>query len=263
MDRIDVSVRKSPHFTISRSVVLFVALVLLAQCVGCNGDGDGHEMLPASPSAGPSSVETLMERVLLAIKQEDRDDLLGLYYWEGVDEDFRAKQCDMACRWFLGLQVGEAYIEEAPVGDTPCTFDGQPLVYTLPPTRQITLKEVQTDPRVEMTFYLGAAEVDGVWYLVAARRRRPNEVPQVAVIEEYKGPAANPRPGNGREKYEAVKIGMSRDEVFAILGNVMVHKEQETEDSQVIYEWPFRGGSISVGFTDGIAGWKGNTFVNK
>ncbi len=203
-----------------------------------------------------------MDQVLLAIKHQDRDRLLSLVHWEGVDEEFRTTHWGILCDSLLGDQYRETYIEEAPADDALLVLNGEELVWTSPPTRRIVLRHVKTQPDQEMTTHLSAAQIDGIWYIVGRRRRAPGEALAAVAIDEYKGPAANPRPGGGREKYNAIDSGMPRDQVFMILGNVLVHKLEQTGGSQEAYEWEYRGGNISVGFSDGVAQWKSNTFVN-
>jgi len=145
----------------------------------------------------------------------------------------------------------------------PLIADGQPLIWTVPLTRHIVLIPAEAKTPDDGNIIIYAGKIDGVWFLAAGRRGRTGESQPAAVIDKYTGPAANHRPAGGPEKYEAVKIGMSRERVFENPGQGPGPQDAGDWGSQEAYEWEYRGGTITVGFNDGLAEWKANTFVNR
>jgi len=109
-----------------------------------------------------------------------------------------------------------------------------------------------------------AAEVDGKWYLAARKYADKNDPdgPRLTHIEKYEGPAANPRPEGGREKYDLLEMGMPYKKVLEILGKPDHTETEDTGGSEAQYTWEFREGEISVGVTDKQVRWMSNTFIN-
>lgn len=255
---------KLPRSKPSRGLAAIVSLLALAQIFACGGCQDGRKAQTGPAAFRSASVEELKDQVVLAIKQHDRDKLLGLYCWDGTDEDLLAQTEGTICRMLLDKKVVEAYVEEASPDDAPYSGNGPHLVWTAPVTHHVVLRPAKTNEHMqEVSTTLYAGQADGRWCLVGVRRGRPGEPQPTAVIEKYTGQAANPRPEGGHEKYEAIKHGMSRDKAFEILGNVMVRKLQKTGGSQEAYEWEYRRGTITVGFSDGLVDWKANSLDNE